>query len=128
MTNNTPGLIDPEQLLGLEERKDLGVVVNLASKESEAEQAAEKKIADLQLPFELSIKLTSEQRIRLTRLCKDFDTTENEFISNLIIKELESRIGRASITGPSKLHGQPIKGTGTVTGPSNSAHIWRAFE
>lgn len=128
MTINTPGLIDPEQLLGLEERKDLGVVVNLETKETEDDVVAEKQIADLQLPFELSIKLSSEQRIRLARLCKDFDTSENDFISNLVIKELESRIGRASITGPSKLHGQPIKGTGTVTGPSNSGHMWRAFE
>ncbi len=125
----TEQMIDPEKILGLEELTELGVVVNLKNDAPKDEEVlAEEQIKELELPVTVTFKLSSEQRIRLARLCKDFNTSESEFISNLVTKELESRIGRASISGPSMLHGQPIKGTGTVTGPSNSAHMWRAFD
>ena len=81
----------------------------------------EKKIKDITAPVKVDLKLTAEQHNRLLRLCSEHSQSPNDYITSLVCKDLESRIGRASVTGPSRLSGNTIGKT--VTGPSKHVRV-----
>ena len=98
--------------------EEFGTVVNnIEAKEDEWEQ----KTKELTFPFQITVNLTPEERTRLDRICEDGRMTQEQYVSALVKEDLAHKIGRATITGPSKLNG--MKTTKLVTGPSNGS--WR---
>ena len=129
-------IYDPTKDLTPEQLKQFGTIITPGNSENvtndstitnssdiEASKAAEPhtvsidhKIKNITAPVGLSLNLSPEQHERLLRLCSNNDQTPAEYITDVVLADLESRIGRASITGPSRIGGVTVGRK--VTGPS----------
>lgn len=63
----------------------------------------DKKIKSIQTPIDVSLKLTPEQHERLQRLCSNNSMSTQQYITDVVLKDLEASVGRAAITGPSRI-------------------------
>lgn len=135
-----PGIIDPNEIVknfSPEQLKEFGTIVGMdsnvvpeptpktvstpSSKKKVTTVSVEKKIKELLAPVEVVLKLSAEQHERLTRLCFENNQTKTEYITDVVLSDLESRIGRAAISGPSKIGNVSVGKK--VVGPSNQARI-----
>jgi hypothetical protein len=80
----------------------------------------EEKIAELEMPLKVTLRLTPSQRNRLQRLCADSNQSEDEYLQALVVTDLGQRIGRPSINKPTAIGnttlGEPKSVKGYVGG------------
>lgn len=75
------------------------------------------KIRNLHTPIDVSFQLSPEQHERLQRLCANNGVSTKQYIYELLVKDLEVCVGRAAISGPSRI-GNVSLGR-KVVGPSS---------
>ena len=125
-------VINPEEViknLSPEQLAQFGTIVGLDENTTPAEPAGtqpmvsephivsiDHKIKNITAPVSLSLNLTPEQHERLLRLCSNNDQTPAQYITDVVLADLESRVGRASISGPSRIGAVSVGRK--VTGPS----------
>lgn len=121
-----PELIDPSAIqLKDEDLAAYGTIVNMDGTPSSDEEA-EKQILELSLPVSLNLKLTPEQQSRLNRLCNDNKMTPDQYVQDLLLRELAGRVGKPLVTGPSRLSGATIQqGSVNPLGPSGKTNLTR---
>lgn len=110
-------LFDPSADLPQEELDKLGTIVTAQPTKKATE--IEKKIKDIHTPVGVQLDLTGEQHTRLLRLCMDRGVTPSQYLTSIIIDDLNAAVGRSTITGPSKIG--KVSTAQKVTGPSNMA-------
>jgi hypothetical protein len=95
--------------------EEYGIVVDLEA--IETPDPIEVAIEEIHSPFVVTLQLTPSQRTRLTRLAEDANQSLEAYVSSVVLEDLQQRVGRPTITGPSKLAHQPINGIGSIKGP-----------
>ena len=95
--------------------EEYGIVVDLLAVEEP--DPIEKAIEEIHSPLVVSLQLTASQRTRLTRLAEDANQSLEDYVSSVVLDDLQQRVGRPNITGPSKLAHQSINGIGSIKGP-----------
>ena len=137
MTSLNDALLDPTKELSPEQLAQFGtivtndgpkgnaqtqiVVVRDEEKKEHHTVSIDQKIRSLETPVDVSLKLSGEQHERLQRLCSNNSMSTTEYITSIVLTDLESKVGRACISGPSKIG--DVKTTGIVTGPSRNARF-----
>ena len=94
--------------------EELGVIVNDIKPDPEAE-AVEKQIQEFS-DTEVTIKLSAPLYERLKRLAEFKGLSVAEYCTSILDDSTAEQVGKATISGPSKLNGQRM--TKPVTGPS----------
>ena len=94
----SPGL--PEAPEGLElPASQFGELVNNVTPTVETEWDA--KIAEVETPVKITLRLTGSQLTRLKRICSDANQTQDQYVQEQIVEQLENSVGAGVITGPS---------------------------
>ena len=101
----------------IENGNGYGVIVNNVEPQKDEWSA---KIDNITSPFSITLKLTGEARTRLDRLVEDNKTTIDDYISTVVKQNLEERVGKPTISAPSRVNGSSTK---KVSAPSNG--VWR---
>ena len=90
----------PEAPEGLElPASQFGELVNNVSPTIETEWDV--KIAEVETPVKITLRLTGSQITRLQRICSDGSMTQDEYVQQQIVEQLENSVGSGVITGPS---------------------------
>lgn len=134
------GIIDPREItknLTPEQLKEFGTIIGSDNNDAQPAPTYEQpvsatptpsephtvsidhKIKHITAPVSLTLNLTPEQNERLLRLCSNNSQSPTQYITDVVLKDLESRVGRAAISGPSRIGGIAVGRK--VVGPS--AHV-----
>jgi hypothetical protein len=135
--NLQEAMLDPTKELSAEQLAQFGTIVTSDGNSGKAQTnipapvettpvephtvSIDQKIKSLETPVDVSLKLSGEQHERLQRLCSNNSMSTTEYITSVVLTDLESKIGRASISGPSKIG--DVKTDGLITGPSRNARF-----
>ena len=97
-TKPSAGLPEAPKGLELPESK-FGKLVNNVTPTVETEWDA--KISEVETPVKVTLRLTGSQLTRLQRICSDANQTQDQYVQEQIVEQLENSVGAGVITSPS---------------------------
>ena len=59
------------------------------------------RISAVETPVKITLRLTGSQLTRLKRICSDANQTQDQYVQEQIVEQLENSVGAGVITGPS---------------------------
>ena len=108
MNTNLPA---PPEGLELPPEK-FGTLINNDSTNVDTEWDA--RIAEVETPVSVTLRLTGSQLTRLKRICADGNNTMDQYVQEQIVEELENSVGAGVITAPSFAKSKVRGFTGSV--------------
>lgn len=114
MNDLSQQILDPSEHLSEDELKEFGTIVTAAPTKP---VTLEKDITEIETPVSVRLTLTPEQHSRFIRTCSLKGMNPDEYVQSLVIEDLTANVGKAIISGPSKIG--TVKTTGLIKGPSS---------